>query len=49
MGLWATLLMLLGQHFFSGGLQDGEVASSVGVGLGIWAVFRWVVRPRANA
>ncbi|MEA3245027.1 MAG: hypothetical protein U9Q74_02600 [Gemmatimonadota bacterium] len=45
MGLWATVLMLLGQHFFEGGLRDVHVASSVGAGLGIWAAFRFLIRP----
>ncbi|MDA1081902.1 MAG: hypothetical protein O2973_09550 [Gemmatimonadetes bacterium] len=45
LGLWATLLMLLGQHFFEGGLQDGHVASSLGTGLGIWLVFRYFLGP----
>lgn len=45
MGLWMTVLTLLGQHFFEGGLRNVHVASSVAGGLGIWAVFRYVVRP----
>ena len=45
MGLWTALLMLLGQHLFSGGLQNGHVASSIGGGLGIWLVFRYFAGP----
>lgn len=45
MGLWAALLMMTGQHFFDGPLQDPQVASSVGAGLGIWAAFRYLVKP----
>lgn len=46
MGLWTTVLMLLAQHFFDGGLRNGHVASSVAAGVGIWAAFRYLVRPR---
>lgn len=45
MGLWATVLMLLAQHFLDGGLKNPHVASSIGVGLGVWAAFRYVIRP----
>jgi hypothetical protein len=45
LGLWMTLLMLLGQHFFEGGLQAGHIASSIGGGMGIWLLFRFFSAP----